>query len=216
MDQNVIQLATGDELGKLSYGTGEVPFIRTSDLSNWEIKVDPKHTVDESIYRRYAKKQDVRPLDILMVRDGTYLIGTCAIVMPGEEKTSIQSHIYKIRVEQLTSRITPFLLLAIFELTHSAAANSSEEIHAGHNQLSRRPHPRTGVTCPKIGLCLRRNIYSCRAIDWFAARSPQTGARCPRENRIDHNRAQASKELALLRLSPHLNGVQQRQRLGQV
>ena len=27
-----VQLSTGDEIGKMAYGTGEIPFVRTSDL----------------------------------------------------------------------------------------------------------------------------------------------------------------------------------------
>jgi type I restriction enzyme M protein len=108
-----LELASGDELGKLSYGTGDVPFIRTSDLSNWEVKIDAKHNVDETTYAKFRTKQDVRPYDIFMVRDGTYLIGTCAIVMPGEEKILYQSHIYKIRVRPNKHGVTSFLLLAI-------------------------------------------------------------------------------------------------------
>jgi type I restriction enzyme M protein len=46
-----------------------------------------------------------------MVRDGTYLIGTCAIITEYDLPMLYQSHIYKIRVED-TSRINPFLLLA--------------------------------------------------------------------------------------------------------
>jgi hypothetical protein len=33
----------------------------------------------EDVYNAYKEKRDVRPLDILMVRDGTYLVGTCAV-----------------------------------------------------------------------------------------------------------------------------------------
>ena len=46
-----------------------------------------------------------------MVRDGTYLIGTCAIITRYDLPMLYQSHIYKIRVED-KSRINPFLLLA--------------------------------------------------------------------------------------------------------
>ena len=92
---------------------GKIPFIRTSDISNWEIKIDAKHNVDDATYQKFRKRQDVKPLDILMVRDGTYLIGTCAIVMPGGEQILYQSHIYKIRVHQNKHGVTPFLLLAI-------------------------------------------------------------------------------------------------------
>lgn len=111
--EGTLGLATGDELGKLAYGTGDIPFIRTSDMSNWEIKLDAKHGVDREIYVKLKKKQDVRPYDILMVRDGTYLIGTCAMVTPAEKEILYQSHIYKIRVNDNDRGINPFLLLAI-------------------------------------------------------------------------------------------------------
>ena len=107
----VLSLSTGDEIGKLAYGTGEIPFVRTSDISNWEVKSDPKHCVSEEIYERYQARQDIRENDILMVRDGTYLIGTCAVVTKYDLPMLYQSHIYKIRVEK-PERITPFLLLA--------------------------------------------------------------------------------------------------------
>jgi type I restriction enzyme M protein len=113
LEDGTLELSTGDELGKLSYGTGDIPFIRTSDLSNWEVKIDAKHNVNHTTYQRFRAKQDVRPYDILMVRDGTYLIGTCAIIMPSEEKILYQSHIYKIRVKPNKHGVTSFLLLAI-------------------------------------------------------------------------------------------------------
>ena len=111
VDDGVLQFSTGDEVGKLAYGTGDIPFVRTSDISSWEIKIDPKHGVSEDIYQQLAAKQDVREGDILMVRDGTYLIGTCAYLSKYDCKIIYQSHIYKIRVLD-TDRISPYLLLA--------------------------------------------------------------------------------------------------------
>jgi type I restriction enzyme M protein len=108
-----VELRTGDEVGKLAYGTGLIPFIRTSDLSNWEIKVDPKHGLSREIYQRYRDKQDVRTGDILFVRDGTYLIGTCALVTQHDTEIVYQSHLYKIRVRDNDFGLDPFLLLAI-------------------------------------------------------------------------------------------------------
>lgn len=111
--EGTLSVSTGDELGKLAYGTGDIPFVRTSDMSNWEIKIDTKHGVDHDIYKRLKKKQDVKPYDIFMVKDGTYLVGTCAIVSPLECEILYQSHIYKIRVNNNDRDITPFLLLAV-------------------------------------------------------------------------------------------------------
>jgi type I restriction enzyme M protein len=113
VDKGILRVSTGDELGKLAYGTGNVPFIRTSDISNWELKADPKHGVDRKLYETFKRKQDVRLHDILMVKDGTYLIGTCAIVSEQDREIIYQSHLYKITVEKNEDGIDPFLLLAV-------------------------------------------------------------------------------------------------------
>jgi type I restriction enzyme M protein len=108
----VIEVKTGDEVGKLAYGTGNIPFVRTSDISSWEVKLDPKHGVSDEIFDQYKSKQNVKPHDILMVKDGTYLIGTCAILTEYDTRILYQSHLYKIRVLK-PEIISPFLLLAI-------------------------------------------------------------------------------------------------------
>ncbi len=113
IDRGIIKVATGDELGKMAYGTGDIPFIRTSDISNWELKADPKHGVSREIFESMRVKQDVRMNDILMVKDGTYLIGTCAIVTEYDLEIVYQSHLYKIRVLPNKIDLNPFLLLAV-------------------------------------------------------------------------------------------------------
>ncbi len=105
-----IQTATGDEIGKMAYGTGPVPFIRTSDISNWEIKADPKQGVSEAIYEKYASKQDVQPGDLLFVRDGTYLIGATCLLSQADSKILYQSHILKFRVAADALVSAPLLL----------------------------------------------------------------------------------------------------------
>lgn len=111
IDDGHLAISTGHEVGKLAYGGGDIPFVRTSDLSNWEIKVDPKHGVSKDLYEQLAPKQNVREGDILMVRDGTYLIGTCAMVTEHDVRILYQSHLYKLRVLP-DSPIDRFLLLA--------------------------------------------------------------------------------------------------------
>ena len=105
----IVSIGTGIEIGKMAYGTGTIPFIRTSDLSNWEIKADFKHGISEKLYREVERKVDVRPDDILLVRDGTYLIGTTAMVTASDVPMLFQSHIYRIRVLQ-PDRLDPWLL----------------------------------------------------------------------------------------------------------
>ncbi len=76
VNAGLITAETGHEIGKAAYGTGDIPFVRTSDISNWEIKSSPKQGVSREIYEEYASDQDIQTGDILFVRDGTYLIGT--------------------------------------------------------------------------------------------------------------------------------------------
>lgn len=107
----VISLDTGIEVGKMAYGTGTIPFIRTSDLSNWEIKADFKHGVSKEIYEQYKQFCDVDAGDILIVRDGTYLIGTMAIVTKSDLPMLFQSHIYRVRVHE-PAKLNPWLFFA--------------------------------------------------------------------------------------------------------
>ena len=97
-EDKIIDYAIGDEIGKMSYGTGEIPFIRTSDFSNWEIKHDPKQGISEDIYNIYKDKQDVKENDILLVKDGTYLIGNSCIITKSNSKSLFCAGLYKIRV----------------------------------------------------------------------------------------------------------------------
>jgi len=107
-----ISISTGHEVGKLAYGTGTIPFVRTSEIANWEVKLDPKHGLSESIYSALKEKQDVQENDILMVRDGTYLVGTCGLVTKRDVKIVYQSHLCKIRATK-PDILHPFLLLAV-------------------------------------------------------------------------------------------------------
>ena len=113
IEEGILTVTTGNEVGKLAYGCGNVPFVRTSDISNWEIKADPKHLVSEELYKSLAEKQDVQEGDILMVKDGSYLIGTCAMITKYDTRIVYQSHLYKIRVnEQNQYGLDKYYLLA--------------------------------------------------------------------------------------------------------
>lgn len=111
VERGALSVTTGIEIGKMAYGTGPIPFVRTSDLSNWEIKADFKHGISEEIYESLKRRVSVKAGDILMVRDGTYLIGTTAIVTESDLPLLFQSHIFRLRVEE-SEQIDPWLLLA--------------------------------------------------------------------------------------------------------
>jgi len=109
VNKGIVQIKRGNEIGSQYYGTGPIPFVRTTDIVNWEIKIDPVKSVAEEIYNNYKKSQDVRENDILFVNDGTFLIGRSAMVSKLDEKCIIQSHLRKIRLLQ-NGELTPFYL----------------------------------------------------------------------------------------------------------
>ena len=96
----------------MAYGTGKIPFIRTSDISNWGIKADFKHGVSGETCEGSRAKIDVQSGDIPMVKDGTYLIGATAIVMDSDLPMLFQSHLHRIRVRKAET-ISPWLLFAL-------------------------------------------------------------------------------------------------------
>lgn len=98
IDNGALQVRRGNEIGSQFYGTGDIPFVRTTDIVNWETKADPIKCVAREVYEKYKKSQDVRVNDILFVNDGTFLIGRSAIVTELDKEIIIQSHIRKIRV----------------------------------------------------------------------------------------------------------------------
>lgn len=112
IDDGTITVQTGHEIGKMAYGTGNIPFVRTSDITNWEIKAIPKQGISEEIYSLYAEKEDVQDGDILLVRDGTYLIGTCCLVTKMDIPLVFQSHILKFRIND-KRQIDPYLFFLV-------------------------------------------------------------------------------------------------------
>lgn len=113
VEKGLLSIKRGNEIGSQYYGMGDIPFVRTSDIVNWEIKIDPIKCIPEEIYKRYKKNQDIHENDILLVTDGTFLIGRTAIVTSLDKKIVIQSHIRRIRCLK-PSELHQYFLLYLF------------------------------------------------------------------------------------------------------
>jgi len=98
INENIIEIKRGNEIGSKYYGSGNIPFVRTSDIVNWEIKFDPVKAVSVEVFNMFKKNQDVKENDILFVNDGTFLIGRTAMISKNDTEIVIQSHLKKIRV----------------------------------------------------------------------------------------------------------------------
>ena len=114
--KGIISIKRGNEIGSKNYGTGDIPFVRTSDISNWEIRVNRETSVDEETYLEYKGKQNLRESDILFVNDGGRMVGEVAILTKYDKKIIIQSHIRRIRILKENDLINPYLLLYLFKM----------------------------------------------------------------------------------------------------
>jgi type I restriction enzyme, S subunit len=113
----------GDEVGSVNYNKyldkkdSDIPFIRTSDLFNYEVDQFPDFYIPEEIYQEL--QQDIKAGDVLFNNDGK--IGLVAILTP-QDKVIIQSHIKRLRLKaeakkyNITSEYL-FLVLTIKEVT---------------------------------------------------------------------------------------------------
>ncbi|MDR0969416.1 MAG: N-6 DNA methylase [Lentimicrobiaceae bacterium] len=115
VNEKLIAVTRGNEIGSENYGTGDIPFVRTSEISNWEIVSDSTHCVSEDIYEDYKDKQKIEEEDILVVNDGTYLMGRTAMVTDIDLKIVIQSHFRHIKILN-KKKLSPYLLLAMLGL----------------------------------------------------------------------------------------------------
>ncbi|MFW9865896.1 MAG: N-6 DNA methylase [Candidatus Thorarchaeota archaeon] len=107
----------GDEIGSKVYGLGEIPFIRTSEIHNWEVNLDSNKKTSMEVYMKYKKKQNIEVGDILLVKDGgSNHIGKTAYITELDTKIIIQSHIFQIKILANDKAINSYLLLYLLNL----------------------------------------------------------------------------------------------------
>ena len=115
VEKGVIEMKKGHEVGGPAYGTGDVPFVRTSDLANFEIRSDPTRSISREIYEKFRMQQDLRVGDILMVVDGRYRIGTTAVLTENNHRCVVQSHIRIVKTLR-PEIVDPYALLFALNL----------------------------------------------------------------------------------------------------
>jgi len=110
-----VSIRKGHEVGSEAYGSGDIPFVRTSDISNFEVSIDPTKSVSDEVFQSVRLEQNLRPGTILMVVDGRYRIGRCAILHDFNYKCIAQSHLRIISVND-EAPFTAFELLYLLSL----------------------------------------------------------------------------------------------------
>jgi len=109
----------GDEVGSDNYikyldkKDSDVPFIRTSDLVNYEVDQFPDFYIPEAIYQEL--KQDIKVGDVLFTKDGK--IGMSAMITKND-KAIIASGMVRLRLKAEAKKynLTPEYLFVILSL----------------------------------------------------------------------------------------------------
>ena len=99
-----------------SKGKGKVPYIRVSDIVNWELYRNPVSGIPEDIYKKMIRnKEQPKAGDILFVRRGSYRIGTVAMASPQDSHVLLTRELLTFRILKPHNpyNINTFYLLAL-------------------------------------------------------------------------------------------------------
>ena len=97
-------------------GSGDIPYIRVSDIVNWELYRNPVSGIPRDVYERLVRdKSTPREGDIIFVRRGSYRIGTVAMASPRDRYVLLTRELLILRLPKKENRhgLTPFYLLAM-------------------------------------------------------------------------------------------------------
>ncbi len=100
-------ISKGNEIGSANYLEEGIPFIKTSDIINYDVDYEPDCYCVEALFAQL--KQDIRCGDIIFAKDGKP--GEAAVIQK-DSKIIISSGLVKYRPRSSEERYWVFLLLA--------------------------------------------------------------------------------------------------------
>jgi len=109
-------------------GRGEVPYVRASDIVGWELYKNPNSMVPENVYHAIkGKGVDLKEKDIVFVKEGSYRIGSVAMVSKYDTGVLLNHHsiVFRVIGENNKYGIDAYYLLYLFsnELTQKQLFN---------------------------------------------------------------------------------------------
>ena len=135
--------------------------MRTSDISEWGVKHSIKHSVGKDVYAQYEAKAAVSANDVLLVRDGTYLVGSTALITSHDCPALFCGGMYRLRMidapQYASYALLAYLNLPIVRRQMRARQFTRDVIDTlGHRLLEVRiPSPLSSIG-KKIGMRVAR------------------------------------------------------------
>ena len=103
LDEGIVEWYPGHGSPPSEYkGVGPIPYIRVSDVVNWELYRNPTTGVPRHVYERIKGRKGVslQEGDIVFVRRGSYRIGTVAMASPFDGEVLLTREFVVLRVVQ--------------------------------------------------------------------------------------------------------------------
>lgn len=109
-------------------GRGEIPYVRAGDIVSWELYKNPTAMVPAEIYKTVkGNGVDLKEKDIVFVKEGSYRIGSVAMVSKFDTGVLLNHHsiVFRVIDEKNKYGIDAFYLLYLFshELTQKQLFN---------------------------------------------------------------------------------------------
>lgn len=118
LKEGVIEVYRGHGAPPSGYkGRGEVPYVRASDIVGWELYKNPNTMVPKNIYQlTKGKGVDLKEKDVVFVKEGSYRIGSVAMVSRFDTEVLLNHHsiVFRVVDEKNEYGIDAFYLLYLF------------------------------------------------------------------------------------------------------
>lgn len=118
IDNNIIKKYRGHGAPPSEYkGRGEIPYVRAGDIVSWELYKNPTSGVPYEIYKTVKGKGiDLKPKDIVFVKEGSYRIGSVALISKFDTGILLNHHsiVFRVTKENNEYGIDAFYLLYLF------------------------------------------------------------------------------------------------------
>lgn len=97
--------------------TGDVPYVKVTDLKNWRINENPTNFIHRSMADRLRRRgPELRYGDLVSPARASSNIGQFSLVLPWQANVILTREVLVLRVLENEEGITPFLLLALMSL----------------------------------------------------------------------------------------------------
>ena len=117
IEQSVLTVRVGHGSPPNDQRTGDIPYVKVSDLRALRININPTNLVSGQVAKRYWRGEDsgLAPWDLVTPSRASSNIGEFVILLPGEERILLTKEVLVVRTNDPT-KYDPFYLLWAFSL----------------------------------------------------------------------------------------------------